>query len=135
MFGSLIMKESKFQIINQRLTKITYSINENYLRNEIELKFESNVQVKRDDSQSVARVTLNLFLFRDEEIETVPFKIELENVGYFKWDKSLQEQSIEKMLKFNAPALLLSNIRSIVSQITAFSGYPPLVLPLFDFTQ
>ena len=129
------MKESNFQVISQRLKKIDYCINENFGGKNIELKVESKVEVKKDITQNIAFVSLQLFIFKDDDIKLVPFKIEIENVGLFKWDNTNDNDLIEKFLNYNAPALLLSNIRSLVSQITAFSSFPPLVLPLYNFTK
>lgn len=129
------MKESNFQVISQRLKKIDYCINEKFNENNIELKVESKVEVKKDITQNIAFVSLQLFIFKDENIELVPFKIEIENIGLFRWDNTNDDELIEKFLNYNAPALLLSNIRSLISQITAFSSFPPLILPLYNFTK
>ena len=57
------------------------------------------------------------------------------NSGHFKWNSINDDELVDKFLNFNAPALLLSNIRSIITQLTAFSGFPALILPLYDFTK
>jgi preprotein translocase subunit SecB len=129
------MKESNFQIINQRLKKLNYAVNESFSSKSIDLKIESQVSVKKDITQNIALVSLKIMIFQDRPIEDVPFQVEIENTGMFKWENTNNEELIDKFLNFNAPAVLLSNIRSLLSQITAFSGYPPLILPLYDFTK
>ena len=42
---------------------------------------------------------------------------------------------LENLLNINAPAVLLSYIRGLISQITAFSGYPALIIPLINFAK
>jgi len=129
------MEESKFQIINQRLSDLKYSINENFSSKGIELKIDSEVEIQKDMSQNIAKVSLKMYIFREESIDEVPFKIEIQNSGHFKWENINNDELVDKFLNFNAPALLLSNIRSIITQLTAFSGFPALILPLYDFTK
>ena len=129
------MKESKFQIINQRLINVDYIINENFSKNGIELKLNSNIKIKRDDAKKIAEVIFTLYIFPDENIEDVPFKITVSNKGQFKWTDDIDSVTLDKLLNTNTPAILMSYMRSIVSQLTSFSSYPPLVLPLIDFTQ
>jgi len=129
------MKKSKFQIINQRLLSVEYQINDAYQKEEIELKIRSNVQIKRDDEKSIAEVILTIFVFPDEDISNVPFTMIISNKGIFEWSADYDNVTIEKLLKSNAPAILMSYMRSVVSQLTSFSSFPPLILPLFDFTK
>ncbi len=129
------MKKSDFQIINQRLKKLDYSINENFSGKNIELKIESKIEIKKDIEQNIAFVSLQLSIFKDSNIDSVPFKVEIENLGTFQWENEEDDELLDNFLNYNAPAVLLSNIRSILSQLTAFSGYPPLILPLYDFTK
>ena len=70
------MEESKFQIINQRLSDLKYSINENFSSKGIELKIDSEVEIQKDMSQNIAKVSLKMYIFREESIDEVPFKIE-----------------------------------------------------------
>ena len=53
--------------------------------------------------------------------------------------QELKSDSSIKMLKgllnVSAPAVLLSYIRGMISQVTAFSGYPALIIPLINFSE
>jgi preprotein translocase subunit SecB len=129
------MKQSKFQLISQRITNLEYTLNNNFSSVEIELAIEASTVSNHSDEECKAIVTLTLYIFKDQELAKVPFKIMICNQGIFVWDKSYSPETVEKLLKFNAPAVLLSNIRSVVSQITAYSGLQSLIIPLLDFTE
>lgn len=47
----------------------------------------------------------------------------------------MDEELVKLLLKQNAPAILLSDIRPYVTTLTTGSGYPPLVLPLMNFVE
>ena len=52
--------------------------------------------------------------------------------GIFNWKA---DEIDDILLEVNAPAVLIAYIRPIISQLTSFSGYPPLILPLINFTK
>lgn len=129
------MVESKFQLINQRLLSVEYKINEDYKKEQTELKINSSVQIKRDDEKKVAEVILTVFIFPDEDLTNVPFIMTVSNKGLFKWSDDFEESIVDELLTNNSPAILMSYMRSTVSQLTSFSSFAPLILPLFDFTK
>lgn len=59
------------------------------------------------------------------------FKVDLEAEAQFEYDDAFGE-SLEKFLTTNAPALLFPYIRAYISNITALSGIPPVVLPTIN---
>jgi preprotein translocase subunit SecB len=61
-----------------------------------------------------------------------PYFIDLEVVGTFLL--SNQELPVnEKLVEFNAPAVLYGSIRELVMQVTSRGPFPPLVLPTVSF--
>jgi preprotein translocase subunit SecB len=129
------MKISNFQLKDHRLINIKYDLNPTFInpKGTISLDILSEVTVTRN-SKNEATVQFTLFVFKDQNMEDVPFKIKTVHEGNFKWDDSYEEDLIQNLLHYNAPAILLSYDRSIISQMTAYSGLPPLLLPLIDFT-
>jgi preprotein translocase subunit SecB len=81
-----------------------------------------------------AKVIFTLKIFDQEKLSEVPFFMQVSMKGFFRWDESMDEEIYKKLLRTNAPAILLSYIRPFVSQLTSASGYPPLILPLIDFS-
>ncbi|HOA06931.1 MAG TPA: protein-export chaperone SecB [Spirochaetota bacterium] len=128
------MKESNFQLKEQRLLSIKYDFNESFESDSIQLDISSNIEIAKNEEKQIAFVKLTMNVFSTKEIKDVPFKISVTNRGVFSW-KDYDEKALETLLNYNAPAILLSYQRSVVSQITAFSSITPLILPLFDFTK
>ena len=54
----------------------------------------------------------------------------------FKKNNNFKDKKMLKgLLNVSAPAVLLSYIRGMISQVTAFSGYPALIIPLINFSE
>ena len=128
------MKESNFQLKEQRLLSLKYDFNESFESDSMQLDISSNIEIAKNEEKQIAFVKLTMNVFSTKEIKDVPFKISVTNRGVFSW-KDYDEQALETLLNYNAPAILLSYQRSVISQITAFSSITPLILPLFDFTK
>ena len=88
---------------------------------------------QNDENNKIAEVIFDFSIFDKNAIEKYPFFINVKIKGVFAWDADMDNQTLENLLKINAPAILFSYIRSVVSSITAFSGYPALILPLINF--
>lgn len=133
------MKTSNFQLIGKpRLTKCLFEINKEFdLTGAIELEIENNVKIGRnhDEEKREAVVILNLGIFTKSNFEEVPFKIEMEIEGIFRWNEKLKSNvlQLESLLKENAPAILYSYLRPIITQMTVEASLPPLVIPLMNF--
>ncbi len=130
------MKKSKFQIIQQRLVRSDFRINKSFKQKKGErfnIEFTPNIKVMKFKEKNEALVSFSLEVFKDEDSSKYPFYIILTIDGLFKWSDGLE--NVDNYLNVNAPAVLMSYMRSIVSQLTVFAGYPPLVLPLINFTE
>ncbi len=129
------MKNSKFQFSNPELVEIVYKINgEFHAKEQLQLKFSSETLVKRAVDVRTAEVVFTLKIFTEDEFKSVPFIAKVSMKGDFQWDQEFDDK-VDKLLKINAPATLLSYIRPFIAQFTSFSGFPPLIIPLIDFTQ
>lgn len=128
------MKKSKLQFKNPRLKKLSFEVNNNFKKDEkIELDIDSKTNINRTGNK--ANVSLTLNIFKKEDLEKVPFFIQIEMSGEFRWPEELEEELLNVLLNSNAPAILLSYIRPYISTVTSGAGYPALILPLIDFTQ
>jgi len=129
------MKNSDFQIEGQRLVASEFLLNKDFKFEEvktIEIVYKPNVRYKLDSVNKRGLVNLELKIFDREEILKYPFFIRLEIEGSFRWNENINNP--ENYLKINAPAILLSYLRSIIIQLTVMAGHPPLNLPLINFT-
>lgn len=71
-----------------------------------------------------------------KEDASVPFYIYAEEGAAFRWNaEKIDEQHREKLLKQNAPALLLSYLRPTISVITAASPFNAYDIPFMNFTE
>lgn len=136
------MKESALQLIGKpKINSFTYETNKNYKVIDTKLKVNIKQDIliskgKENESQR-AVVILRLGIFTAMDFKTVPFKMELEVEGYFKWDDDLakKEKVLKKMLEENAPAILYTFVRPFITLITFEANIPPLVIPLLNFKQ
>lgn len=121
-----------------KLNNIQFETNNDYKFDDaISLEINNNVNVNKDEHSHQAKVILHIGVFTSKEIKEVPFKIEMSIEGYFKWDEELQKNTslLEKLLKQNAPAILYSYLRPLITIITTEADMPPLVIPLMNFVE
>jgi len=129
------MMPSKFQFTNPVLTKMTFLLNEGYSPEgdeDSQLPFETQFSVQQLDS-STAYVSLQANVA--EESPKYPFCLSAVMGAHFRWGPEIDSQTVEELLKINAPALLLGYLRPYIAQITAASPCPPLHIPFMDFTR
>ena len=128
------MKKSDFQFINPFLEELHFKENETFEESESNLEIENSfgVQIKRDKAGKKAKVELTLEINIDKKQS--PFELRIRLSSYFIWE-NMDKQQVESMLKCNAPALLLSYMRPIVSSITGFSQFPAYNLPFINFNE
>lgn len=128
------MKPSKFQFLNPYLEEVYFVANPDFISSEedseLEMKNIFNVQVERSKNENRANVGLELEI--NPENEQAPFKLRIKVASDFKWE-DLEEETVESMLNYNAPALLLSYMRPIVSSLTNSSNFPAYNLPFINF--
>ena len=125
------MKESFFQFSDPQLVDISFHINENFDQDLFE-GFSIESHVHRSNLKNNKEALVNLELKIGDETEHYPFNITIVMSGHFICNK---ENFMDKLIETNAPALLLSYARPIVSLITSQAGYPAFNLPFMNFTE
>lgn len=129
------VKESTFQFTNPTLVGLEYDYSEKFSEEkekEVTINLDMSVTVGRIKDSNEARVTLTLIL--GEKSEQVPFYIKAVETAMFKWDDGLNDNVLDKLLRQNAPSLLLSYLRPIITQITAASPVDAYNIPYINFT-
>ncbi|HAN09062.1 MAG TPA: hypothetical protein DCP90_00430 [Clostridiales bacterium] len=130
------MKESKFQITGLRLKKFEFNINEDFNIDKMDgLKIDTKTEIERFEGNAKINLKVNIFEKKEEFIETAPFFIKVVMEGIFEWDITLDDEMLKYLLNSNAPAILFSYIRPHILNITVSAGFPPVILPLMDFTE
>ncbi|WP_003545051.1 protein-export chaperone SecB [Desulfotomaculum nigrificans] len=94
---------------------------------EVEFSHELDIDLK----ENIAAVGLGCCIFKEQK-ENQPFYLEVEMIGFFKYESSLPPEQVEILLKVNGTAILFPYLRSIVSSLTANSGFQTLVLPIVN---
>ena len=127
-----IVKESSLQFKRPRVKKFIFIENNDFKQEEFNgFKINSSIDVYKSQDNNSAMVELTLMI--GESVATVPFTVEAVIWSVFKWKDDME--NIDRMLNQNAPALLLSYLRPIVSNAVSNAGMPPFDIPFMDFTE
>lgn len=132
------MKISKFQFSNPNLLDVVFHVNEEFNEKNYKMEINTSVDVERETEKNEAFVTVTLSLGNKKN---APFFISITEQALFKWGKpddpivDEANESLKKLLKQNAPALLIGYIRPMIAFITSNSPYPSYHLPFVDFTE
>lgn len=130
------MKKSFFQMEGfPIISDLNFEISRNFDFEKIqEIEVEIDVKtgiLKKEITRATVQLEVELF---PQKQNNNPFYLKATSFASFIWAEGLDEDLIEKMLKINAPSIMLSFIRPIISSITTYAGQPPLIIPLIDFT-
>lgn len=129
------MVESNFQFTDPSLSYINFKENKNFMiekGKEIEISTNMTVSIA---SISESESAVGLLIKVGSEEENSPFYLETEVVANFRWSGDLKQDNIDTFLNQNAPALLLSYARPIVSLVTNSSHFPAYNIPFINFTK
>lgn len=134
------LKPSNFQLIGKpRVTKKNFQLNKEFdFPEEVSLEIDNNIKVvKTSEEDMIATVILNLKFFNASDLTEVPFKLEIEIEGMFQWGETVEEDTadLETLLYQNAPAILYSYLRPIITSASIEANLPPLVIPLMNFSE
>jgi len=135
------MKESNFQLLGKpKLNQFQYQTNDEFcFKDEVSIEMDTNIRVSRgiDENALQALVVLTIGIFTKRDVKESPFVIEIEVEGHFRWTDELDKNNerLENMLKQNAPAILYSYARPLITLITVEANMPPLVIPLMNFQE
>lgn len=127
--------ESKFQFIKPVLTSAEYVVNNNFekdINKSIDMNMDMKVSVKRL-SDNEADVSLTVCL--GEKSDKFPFFLNVTESAKFRWNSEIDEKMSKQLLKQNAPSLLLSYLRPIVSQITSATEFETFDIPFINFSE
>lgn len=128
------MKNTSLQFKEAKLLKLDYEFNHSFKNDGyVNLDIRYKTSIKKADNN--AFVSLELNLFENNNKANILFYIDISMGCEFFWDKELKDMNIDKLLKSNGSTILLSYIRTYISNITLGAGFPPLIIPLIDFTE
>lgn len=128
------MKVSSFQFTDPCLSYMNFHENKGFSiekGREIEIKTNITVnQTRISENEAVVAIIITL----GNEDSSCPFSLKAEFMANFRWEKELGEETVNSLLKQNAPALLLSYARPVISMTTNASHFPAYNIPFINFT-
>ncbi|HIW89803.1 MAG TPA: protein-export chaperone SecB [Candidatus Ligilactobacillus excrementipullorum] len=132
--------KSIIQFTNPELIETIFLVNSTFSRKDNK---NQNLQIEpaienphdTDDDQRETSISLSISNFKELKFDdNTPFLIRITVKANFKWQKGLEDDEEENLLKVNASSLLLSYIRPLVSQLTGMSRFNTQSIPFIDFT-
>ncbi len=131
---AVIMKDSFFQFTDPRMTVLIFHVNQEFnVEDDTEIKIPTNMTTNiskvADDNFAIVELSIEI----GEESSRSPFFCAVKMSANFKWENT--DRDINALLSQNAPALLLSYARPIISNVTSSSPFPTFNLPFMDFTE
>lgn len=127
--------ESAFQFTNPSLIGLEFGANEEYScseNKEVNITINMSVKVEKKDGRNEAKVSLTAEL--GEKGGVTPFYVTAIECADFRWKENLDEEKVDKLLNQNAPSLLLSYLRPVISQLTGASPFGAVNIPFMNFT-
>lgn len=128
------MKESKFKFKNPALESVVFEINKNFNEAEYEgvgIAGQTKIAKVKEKNQAIVRFSLEI----GEKGSSVPFCLYLTMKAEFKWANDMKIEMVNKLLKANAPSLLLAYMRPIVANLTGSSEFPMFNIPYMDMSE
>lgn len=130
------VKESEFKFSNPKLVKLDFITNDDYVQKHDTAQKDIGISINNHIStigEKEAVVELEIEI--GEKSNMFPFFMCLIIGAKFKLDDEIEGTNFDNLLNINAPTLLLSYARPIISTVTAQAGMKPLNLPFFNFTK
>lgn len=124
------MKKSKFQFQNPRISSFLINENKDFDKDKFDgfsISTNLDIQILEDDKEAKVSLVIKI----GDKIDQYPFFMLVETYSLF---KNNGEDNFNKLLKVNAPALLLSNVRPIIALMTSQLGFKPFYIPFMNFT-
>ena len=124
------MKKSKFQFQNPRISSFLINENKDFDNENFGgFSISTNMDIQKIEDNKEAKVSLTIKI--GDNNDQYPFFMIVETYSLFKNDGA---DNFNELLKVNAPALLLSNVRPIIALMTSQLGFKPLYMPFMNFT-
>ena len=124
------MKKSKFQFQNPRISSFLINENKDFDNENFGgFSISTNMDIQKIEENKEAKVSLTIKI--GDNNDQYPFFMIVETYSLFKNDGA---DNFNELLKVNAPALLLSNVRPIIALMTSQLGFKPFYIPFMNFT-
>lgn len=130
---------SPVQFIDYQILRIDYRKNQADMEQPIDGIIpdpEMEVRVNPDNkNEFIVKLISKILPDQDKTEHNCPVELEMEIIGFFELSGEVEEGERDFHLGVSAPSMLYGIMRSWVSQITAHSGFQPIILPSIQFGQ
>jgi preprotein translocase subunit SecB len=126
------VKNSCFNVEKVRVSELCFKVNDEFGPNEVKLDINQKTGYAIIENENRAKLKMEIELFKTDR-GIAPFDLKVVMEGFFNWEEDIDKDKLEHFLLINGAAVLLSYARPIITQITTFAGFPPLILPLMNF--
>lgn len=124
------MIPSDFRFENPRLISIEFNLNKDALADKT-YSISQNISIKKTKDVNSAFVQMEYYCGDKNE---QPFFIQAVIGAKFLWE-NIDDDKIDDFLDVNAPSLLISYLRPIVSSVTTYAGITPFSIPFMNFSK
>lgn len=128
------MKKSGFQFTDPHIVNLDFKVNEGF-QEEVFEGFEIGSEVSHAIIEENKEAFVRLCVSIGKENVSTPFVCTVEMVAKFKTEEVCSPEFFQKLLSANAPALLMSYARPIISIVTAQAGFPSFNIPFINFME
>lgn len=123
-------KQYKFQFLKYSIRKASIEIKAiDEINQSLDISFKKSDVLDSDDS---GLYKLELIVAIEDSSKNL--RIDIEAIGYFKFDENLKDEDKESFFNINAPAILFPYLRAYISTLTALSGINPIILPTINLS-
>ena len=124
-------QHSRLVFINYKIEKISFIQNQQFkFEKPLDVEFSLQTEITYSDKSAV--VTINCIIFDDAVSKNLPFTLEATISGNFTIEGATEDEDFLKFCEINGTAVLFPYLRAAVTNITATSNQPPLILPLVN---
>lgn len=129
MAGQADAIKSSLRFRNYIVEEIKFKANQNFVSSEaVKIDFNVNREIKYDNENNTALVTLDVNVFENASSNNYPFYFYLRITGFFEAD-SLKSTTDRNLIETNSIAILFPYVRALISTYTANANVNPLILP------
>lgn len=127
------MEKSAFQFSNPRVVNLEFTTNNDFIKDQFNgfaIVSEITNVIVEDNREAFVRLDLTI----GEKSREVPFECKIGMMAKFKVEQEVMPDDFQNFLDVNAPALLMSYTRPIVSFVASQAGFSSFNIPFMNFT-
>lgn len=130
-------KLSGFQFTSPQVSEFRFKINQSYSsdndQDTLPISFNLNKGSVSSESSGALQQHVELKMRIGEDAS--PFIFYAVIGADFRWNRELDDNTVNKLINTNAVSLLIGYLRPIIAQFTVQAGMAPLNLPFIDLTR